>query len=103
MAQWKAVERTIAERLGGRRVPVTGRQRGDAPDIDHPWLSIEVKHRKKLPAWLFDAMAQAVASRTYGSDGEDKLPVVVLHENGKHHDNDLVMMRLYDFSFWFGD
>ncbi|GIV61536.1 MAG: hypothetical protein KatS3mg044_0402 [Rhodothermaceae bacterium] len=53
---WKAVERKVAERLGGRRVPVTGRSRGDAPDVAHAWLSIEIKHRARLPAWIEDAM-----------------------------------------------
>jgi Holliday junction resolvase len=56
---WKSCERRIAEELGGVRVPVSGRSRGDAPDVDHPSLSIEVKSRKKLPAWLLDAIAQA--------------------------------------------
>jgi hypothetical protein len=29
---WKACERHIAELLGGKRVPVSGRARGDAPN-----------------------------------------------------------------------
>jgi hypothetical protein len=38
--------------LGGQRMPVTGRQRGDTLDsIEHEALSIEVKSRKALPAW----------------------------------------------------
>ena len=31
---WKAIERWWAELLDGKRVPVSGRHRGDAPDID---------------------------------------------------------------------
>ncbi len=53
---WKHTERTLAARLGGQRVPVSGRARGDAPDIAHPRLSLEVKHRKSLPAWLREAI-----------------------------------------------
>lgn len=98
MTTWKAVERAVAVRLGGQRVPITGRQRGSAPDIMHDWLGIEVKHRKTLPAWLHDAMAQAVAC----SDGGDKLPIVVLHESGQRHDDDYVVVRLKDFQEWFG-
>ena len=59
---WKAVERKVASFLQEKwhgdsasmiaRVPVTGRGRGSAPDIMHPWYSIEVKHRQKLPVWL---------------------------------------------------
>ena len=103
MAHWKAVERAIATYFGGERVPITGRQRGDAPDIEHPWISFEVKHRKKLPDWLHDAMDQAEASAVIGEEGEDKLPVVVLHEKGRHHCKDFVVMRARDFRFWFGD
>ena len=52
MKDWKQAERRIAKLLGGRRIPITGRQRGDVPDIEHDALSIEVKSRKALPAWL---------------------------------------------------
>jgi hypothetical protein len=45
---WKACERKIAEILGGVRVPVTGRQRGATPDVEHPSLSIEVKFPQEL-------------------------------------------------------
>ena len=93
---WKATERKLASRLGGKRVPITGRIRGSAPDIEHSWLSLEVKHRKQLPAWIYDAIDQAVKSNT----GE-QLPTVILHECGKRHDDDLVVLRLQDFEKWF--
>jgi hypothetical protein len=89
---WKRSERRIAELLGGRRVPVSGRQRGDAPDVEHQSLSVEVKCRKSLPRWLEDAMKQAEAS---ARDGQ--LPVAVLHEHGQRYRDSLVLMRLGDF------
>lgn len=89
---WKRAEREIAKRLGGKRVPITGRSRGDVPDIAHPELSVEVKHRKALPGWLTDALAQAVASQK-----EHKVPIVVLHEEGQPYDDCLVLLRLSDF------
>ena len=95
---WKQTERKIAAILGGRRVPITGRQRGDVPDIAHDWLSPEVKHRQKLPAWIHDAMNQAVSAAK-----SDQLPIVVLHEKGKSHTSDLVVIQLGDFQDWFGD
>jgi hypothetical protein len=49
MKDWKTAERRIAKELGGTRVPVTGRGRGDVPDIEHPALSVEVKSRRRLP------------------------------------------------------
>nr|MBA3415748.1 hypothetical protein [Chloroflexia bacterium] len=59
---WKQTERRIAAMLGGERVPVSGRGRGDAPDVAHDSFSIEVKHRQTLPGWLLDALAQAEAA-----------------------------------------
>ena len=50
MTAWKRTERRIAAGLAGVRVPVTGRARGDAPDIPHDRLALEVKHRAALPA-----------------------------------------------------
>lgn len=90
---WKRTERKIAALTGGKRVPVTGRARGDAPDVAHDTLAIEVKHRAALPAWLHSAMAQAVASQR----GE-QLPIVILHEAGQRHAQDYVIMRLADFT-----
>ena len=81
-----------------RRVPITSRQRGDAPDIRHGWLSIEAKHRKVIPAWIREAIDQAIAARR-----GDQLPVGILHEAGTRHTKDLVLIRLDDFIDWFGE
>jgi hypothetical protein len=59
---WKANERAIAGILDGQRMPVSGRARGSAPDVAHPWLSIECKHRRSLPGWIREALAQAQSS-----------------------------------------
>lgn len=96
MTLWKAVERQIASIIGGVRVPITGRQRGDAPDVDHPFLSVEVKERQTLPSWLHEAMAQARAAKKT----TDKHPVVILHEKGKQHAYDYVVMPLGIFVGW---
>jgi hypothetical protein len=93
---WKNTERRVAAILGGERVPVTGRQRGSAPDIAHPSLAIEVKHRAILPAWIRDAMDQAQASVR----GE-QLPIVVLHQAGDRFASSFVVLELSDFSTLF--
>jgi hypothetical protein len=49
---WKRTHRSIAAGVGETRVPVSGRSRSDVPDIQHPRLGIEVKHRRTLLAWL---------------------------------------------------
>ncbi len=97
MTNWKRTERKIAAMLGGERVPVTGRQRGDTPDIRHEWLCPEVKHRRALPQWLLEALAQAKAAAT-----PDQLSIAVLHQHGARHAEDLVVMRLADFIDRFG-
>jgi hypothetical protein len=86
---WKKAERRIAELLGGVRVPVTGRQRGDAPDILHERFSIEVKHREALPDWILDAMRQAEASQR-----GNQIPIAILHQKGMAYEDSLTVVRL---------
>ena len=93
MKNWKVCERRVAELLGGHRVPVSGRGRGYTPDIEHPTLSIEIKSRKKFPAWLEDALLQAEASAKNG-----RLPMVVLHQDGQRYTGSLLLLRLEEFS-----
>ena len=93
MKDWKACERKVAALLGGTRIPVSGRGRGHSPDIYHERLSIEVKSRKKLPAWLEDAMSQAEACAKNG-----QLPVAVLHQDGHKYRDSFVVLRLRNFA-----
>jgi hypothetical protein len=95
---WKATERKIAAVLGGRRIPVTGRARGDTPDVAHPWLAVEVKHWAQLPARVTAAMRQAEAAAHPG-----QLPIAVIHGAGERIQRALVVMRLGEFVEWFGD
>lgn len=69
---WKQVERRVVRLIGGRR---TGHH--ILEDVAHPILSLEVKHREKLPAWLLAAWAQAQRNAPVG-----KVPMVVLHQAG---------------------
>ena len=93
MKDWKACERKVAALLGGIRIPVSGRGRGHSPDFRHERFSIEVKSRKKLPAWLEDAMRQAEAS---ARDGQ--LPVAVLYQDGRKYRDSFVVCRLGAFA-----
>lgn len=92
---WKFTERKVAALLGGTRVPITGRR---GPDIEHKWLAPEVKQRKEIPLWLAEAMQQAEIGCPPG-----KLPIVVIHEQGWCYSDSLVVMRLSEFTKWFGD
>lgn len=92
---WKATERMTARMLGGQRV---GNRGTNTEDVSHGWLSVECKHRKEIPSWLKLAMWQA---RTNAA--ADKLPVVILHESGARHTDNLVVIRMADFQEWFGE
>lgn len=96
MSAWKTHERRTAKTLGGVRTGPTGR---NTNDVEHGWLAVECKHRKSLPDWLMGAMRQAKANSNKG----EKLPVVVLHQLGQRHADDLVVMRMADFKDYFGD
>ena len=95
-SNWKGSERALAARLGGERISnhALGMQ---TPDVETRAWSVEVKCRKVLPFWLTDALAQA---RRNATDG--KLALVILHQVGQRHDNDVVVLRLDDFVEWFG-
>ncbi|MBC7242627.1 MAG: hypothetical protein H5T60_09305 [Anaerolineae bacterium] len=90
---WKRTEREVAKRLGGQRIPVSGRARGSAPDVATTWAAIEVKSRRKLPLWLLDAIAQAEAAAKPG-----QVAVAILHQHGCRYDDSIVVMRLRDFT-----
>lgn len=94
-AAWKYTERVVAAMLGGTRVPVSGRQRGATPDIQHARWSIEVKRKQALPKWLFqDAFEQADAS----NPGHLTPLVIVEWAKGRGHKLErFAVVRLEDF------
>jgi len=84
---WKRSEREIAKRVDGERNPVgTGKA-----DVTSELFAIEVKERKSLPMWLVHALQQSKSA------SRGKLNLVVLHELGKRHDNDYVLMQMSVF------
>lgn len=97
--QWKEVERKVAEKLGGERVPVSGRtgERGmTAPDVRHDMWALEIKHRTgDIPKWMGKALVQAEASK----HGGHVAPVAVFHLAGQRIDESLCVLRLKDLAF----
>jgi len=92
-ATWKASERRIAEILGGERVPVTGRERGSAPDVEHHAFAIEHKYGKVLSSRFQTAIEQAQAA----AEGTDKLPLVTFeHARGGNVGNIIGVAMLMD-------
>lgn len=89
MVNWKNHERKTAAALGGKRISRGMDFSLSAPDIEHPLLSVECKHRQKISGFLKDGLKQA--ERYY----PEKIPVLVLKE--KHMRGELVVIRLSDF------
>ena len=73
-SRWKTRERVVARALGTERLPSNGSARHDICcrlwDTD---FSLEHKSKEALPAWLTEAMAQAVRNAPAGH-----VPVVAL-------------------------
>lgn len=97
---WKNSERRMAEALGGVRVPVTGRQRGAAPDIAHEIYAIEHKYGKVMSSRMVEAVEQAEASAADSAKkGQFKTPLVTIENvrEGKRENGRFILMRLEDF------
>ncbi len=90
---WKHNERVIAKYIGhAERVPITGRIRGNAPDIRHPWLSIEAKLRMRIPSWIKNGMDQAEKSAV-----GHQMPVLIIREKGQRAEDALICTTLREF------
>ena len=90
---WKNWERKVAKYIGGERVPITGRARGDVPDIKHNWLSPEVKYTASgMPQKWYQAREQSEASAR-----DNQLPVQIYTEKGMTVGDAFIVMRLSDF------
>ena len=75
--EWKSSESRIAEKFGGRRVPITGRQRGDAPDVEHHIFAIEHKYGKRIiSSRVNEALEQADAS----AEKNGRFPIVTVEQ-----------------------
>jgi hypothetical protein len=94
MSRWKAFERRCAVRLGGRRRPVTGLDRGDG-DVFTPMFEVQCKLRAGHPAYLVRWLAEVCRTAA----ARDRIGVVVWKEPGKGRDDGeaLVVMRFRDF------
>ena len=88
---WKAVERAIAKRLGGRRNPLSGIRSGHGThgDLLHPTLYGEFKHTKRAAILTLLRETVKLAKR------ERKMPLIVMHEKGTQ--NYAAVLPLSDF------
>ena len=61
---WKAFERRVAKRVGGKRIPVTGER--DGADVDAGPFVYQCKLRRGLPSYLRDWLRGGRSLRLYG-------------------------------------
>jgi len=94
-ATWKKSEARLAALIGGTRVPVSGRARGDAPDIEHPRFAVECKFGRVLGTRLLLGIAQAEAA----AEKSGKTPLVLVEQTaGQGRPNRrYALLRLDDF------
>ena len=57
---WKAFERRVAKRVGGRRIPVTGER--DGADVVAPSFVYQAKLRRGMPSYLCGWLRGIVAA-----------------------------------------
>ena len=88
---WKAFERRLAHRLGGRRIPCTGEK--DGVDVDAGPFCYQAKLRKHMPDYLRVWLSGIVESGARkGSIG-----VVIWKAPNARDDDSLVLLRLKDW------
>ena len=88
---WKAFERRVAERVGGKRIPVTG-ERDGADVIAGPFV-YQAKLRRGLPSYLREWLRGIVAAgERCGATG-----VVIWKQPHTRDDEAVVVLRLRDW------
>ena len=93
---WKAFERRIAKKLGGKRIPVTG-ERDGADVVAGPFV-YQAKLRKGVPSYLRDWLRGIVSSgERSGATG-----VVIWKAPNARDDEAVVVLRLKDWQDWHG-
>ena len=94
---WKAFERRVAARVGGKRIPVTG-ERDGADVVAGPFV-YQAKLRRGLPSYLRTWLQGIVEAgeRSGGATG-----VVVWKAPNARDDEAVVVLRLADWADWHG-
>ena len=88
---WKTIQRNQNRYLGGDGQTAWRGQYG-ADSYPRSYLCLESKHRKSRPAWLWDALQQAVEGNTNG-----QIPICMWHFFGEPMHDDIICIRAEDF------
>ena len=102
-SNWKSVERKVAKKLGGVRIPLSGRNNmGKIGDVELTGYHVEVKSGRQIPkaviGWLetLRALSRVDANEGLGVLFGGEIPVLVLQPF--HMKEQIVVMTLSDFS-----
>jgi hypothetical protein len=91
--QWKALERTVARKIGGERL-VRGNNFSESMlDVEHPWLACDAKWRSSLATATWYKKLVKDNEKIYGKGR--KVPILVIKEKGMR--GELVVISLDDF------
>ena len=94
---WKAYERRLAHRLGGRRIPCTGEK--DGVDVDAGPFCYQAKLRRGVPSYLRSWLSGIVeAGARKGSIG-----IVIWKAPNARDDDAVVILRLADWEALHGN
>ena len=89
---WKAFERRLAKRVGGKRIPVTGLDRAGADVVAGPFV-YQAKLRRGLPSYLREWLRGIVAA----GERKNAIGIVVWKAPRALDDDALVILRLKDW------
>lgn len=91
--QWKQLEKTAAQKLGGKRL-VRGNNFSESMlDVEHEWLAIDAKWRSSLATAKWFKKLVKDNEKIYGKGR--KVPILVIKEKGMR--GELVVIDLDDF------
>ena len=90
MKAWKRAEYQAADKLGGKRITLSGGRGANCKgDVELPGWLVEVKYRKLFAVWSMYLEVEAKARK------EGKNALLILKERGNH--GELAVMRIEHF------
>ena len=94
---WKKIERAFCRFFGTERYLQKGK---NVPDGMTEHLIIEVKHRKQLPKWIYEAWNGLLDKREAAIDDDKiRLPLLCLHKKGDGIPESLVITSAAHFKY----
>jgi hypothetical protein len=91
--QWKALEKTAAQKLGGVRLIRGNDFSQSILDVEHDWLAIDCKWRSSLATVTWFKKLVKDNEKIYGKG--KKVPILVIKQSGMR--GELVVISMEDF------